>query len=274
MKIRFSTPYDIPKIRHIMSAVFGDSSFYLDLLFKIKYDNNVVVCEIEGEVVASAFLLPSLMEQQPCTYVYGCATLPPFRGKGIMKQILDYSYQHVCSQNQCGLFLVPATEDLALYYKRLGYDPFFYHSEFHFELFDFKVSLEKKYTLEKMDFLEYFEFRSHFLTGQHAILWDSAHFELVEKEYARTKGGFFKILEKQNVVGIGFYYMMNFKTIISEFLGKITSLELANIFFNKIETNEIDVITVGDQSCFGMAKWNQGNLDFVGRNGYFAFALD
>jgi hypothetical protein len=68
--------------------------------------------------------------------------------------------------------------------------------------------------------------------------------------------------------------MMNFKTIISEFLGKITSLELANIFFNKIETNEIDVITVGDQSCFGMAKWNQGNLDFVGRNGYFAFALD
>jgi len=274
VKIRFSTPYDIPKIRHIMSAVFGDSSFYLDLLFKIKYNNNVVVCEIEGEVVASAFLLPTKMGIHPCSYVYGCATLPPFREKGIMKMILDFSYDYICSLNQCALFLVPASEELSLYYQRLGYSSFFFHNESHFELFDFKVSLEKKYTLEKIDFLEYYEFRSHFLTGQHAILWDSAHFELVEKEYARTKGGFFKILEKQNVVGIGFYYMMNFKTIIPECLGMITPIEVANLFFNKMETNEINMLTVGQQTCFGMIKWNAEMLQPVSNVGYFAFALD
>lgn len=257
-----------------MSVVFGDSSFYLDLLFKIKYNDNVVVCDIDGEIVASAFLLPTQIGQQPISYVYGCATLPFFRGKGIMKQILDYSYQHVCSLNQCGLFLVPATEDLSLYYKRLGYDHFFFHRESHFELFDFKVSLEKKFTLEKIDYQEYFDNRAQFLTGQHDILWDSAHFELVVTEYARPKGGFFKILESETLVGIGFYYMMNFKTLIPEFLGSITPSQVANLFFNKVETNEIDMVTPGNDSSFGMAKWNPTMLPTLDKKGYFAYALD
>ena len=274
MKIRFSTPYDIPQIRHIMSVVFGDTSLYLDLLFNLKYDNNVVVCEIDGEVVASAFLLSTHIGEQPCTYVYGCATLPPFRGKGIMKMILEYADKHICNLRQRGLFLVPATEDLSHYYKSLGYDHFFYHSEYHFELFDFKVCLEKRYSIEIIDHLEYYEFRPHFISDQHAIMWEPAHYELVIKEYARTKGGFFKILEGVTVVGIGFYYIMNYKTWIPEFLGNIYPAQVANLFFNKIETNYINIITPGKGSSFGMVKWNTEIDQPLQGSGYFAFALD
>lgn len=274
MKIRFSKQHDIPKIQQIMSAVFGDTALFLDLLFQSKYDDNVVVCDDNGVIVGSAFLFPATMDGKPITYIYGCATLPSYRGKGIMQNILEFSYQHICSRDEIGVFLVPATPDLFLYYKKRGFSDFFYHKKTQFELFEYKVKLEKQFTFTRITPHEYYELRHQFLPQRIGVIWEEKHFELVEKEYIDTKGGFFKVMYRDETVGVGFYYMFNFKTIIPEFLGTIDENQLANIFFNQVETNKIEMYTPGEQTCFGMAKWNpKFNHDKI-EKGYFAFALD
>lgn len=257
-----------------MSVVFGDSSSYLDLLFQTKYNENVVVCDNDGDIVGSLFLFPATMNGNPITYIYGCATLPSYRGKGIMPQLLEFSYQHICNQGEIGVFLVPATPELFLYYKKLKFTEFFYHKRSQFELFEFKICVEKEFFLHKITPQEYYIFRNQFINQQQSVIWDESHLELVEKEYVQSKGGFFNIIDLNETVGVGFYYLHHFKTIIPEFLGNIDETRLANIFFNQLETNNIEIFTPGKQTCFGMAKWNPNFEPDKISNGYFAFALD
>ncbi|HNX21822.1 MAG TPA: GNAT family N-acetyltransferase [Bacteroidales bacterium] len=274
MPIRFSNHKDIPKLRQIMKIVFGDNDLFLDRFFQYKYKNNALVYEINNEIVSIAFLLDSLMENKPISYIYGCGTLPQYRGKGFMNEILSYAYQIRNEQNFVGLCLVPASDSLFHYYRSQGFENYFYRKKTNYLLSDFPNLKGQDLLLKPLSPNQYFELRNQEFSTPNSLQWDLKHYELVEKEYVNEKGGFFEVTENQKIVGIGFFYTHHFKTYISELLTKLTLNQIAKLFFNSLETNDIEIYTPGKEECYGMIKWNKNAHSDSQNYGYLSFALD
>lgn len=274
MSIRFSNHKDIPKLRQIMKIVFGDNDLFLDRFFQYKYQNNALVFEVEDEIQSIAFLLDSLYQNRPITYVYGCATLPQYRGKGIMNEILSFAYQNRIEQNYTGLCLVPASDSLFYYYRSQGFENHFYRNKPIFSLSDFPLVKSSDLSMSTLSPSQFMELKNHEFSISKSLHWDLKHFELVEKDYVIEKGGFFSITENQKIVGIGFFYTHHFKTYILELLtGKELKI-VANLFFNSFETNQIEIYTPGKEECYGMMKWNKKGISDTQDYGYLSFALD
>jgi ribosomal protein S18 acetylase RimI-like enzyme len=271
--IRFSNHNDIPQIRNLMKIVFGDSDLYLDLFFKYKYNNNALVLEYKEEIVSAAFLLPAQYNGKTILYIYGCATLPQYRGVGFMKEILNFAFQHTIQQQYIGLCLVPASEKLFHYYEKLGFENHFYHKKNIFKWSEFNSTKDSDLVIETINYEHYFEIRNSFLKSKNGILWDSNHLKLVEKEYVQQKGGFFTIQNGAEITGFGFFYTSNFKTFIPELITTQNMDEIATMFFNYLETNYIEILTPENELCNGMIKWNPA-FEQKPKSGYLAFSLE
>lgn len=274
MSIRFSNYSDIPKLRQIMKIVFGDNDLYLDHFFHYKYKNNALIYELNEEIAGIAFILDTIMNNEPISYVYGCATLPEYRGKGIMTEILSFAYQNKCAQNFSALCLVPASDHLFKYYRKLGFRDYFYHKKTSYSLSDFSSLKVSGFSLRPLSPSQYFTLKNQDFYLNNSLIWDVKHYELVEKEYIVEKGGFFEIIENQKRIGIGFFYTHHFKTHIPELLTKIETYKVANLFFNTFETNEIEIITPEKMDCYGMIKWNENLNPNFQSTGFLSFALD
>jgi len=257
-----------------MKIVFGDNDLFLDHFFQYKYQNNALVCEINDEIVSIAFLLDALIENKPITYIYGCATLPQHRGKGLMNDILSFAYQNRCEQNFSGLCLVPASDSLFHFYKSLGFQNYFYRKKIIYSLSDFPNIKDSDLELHPLTPSQYFDHRNQSFSIPNSLKWDLKHYELVEKEYVVEKGGFFSITENQKIIAIGFFYTHHFKTYIPELLTGIAVNKIAKLFFNNIETNFIEIFTTGNEECYGMIKWNKNKNSNPQDFGYLSFALD
>lgn len=274
MSIRFSNYTDIPKLRQIMKIVFGDNDLYLDHFFHFKYKNNALIYQLNEEIVGIAFLLDTLMNNKPISYVYGCATLPEYRGKGIMNEILSFAYQNKCAQKFSALCLVPASDYLFQYYRKLGFQNYFYHRQTTYSLSDLSNLKGSGLSLRPLSPSQYFTLKNQDFYLNNSLIWDVKHYELVEKEYIVEKGGFFEVIEEQKCTGIGFFYTRHFKTVIPELLTKIETFKIAKLFFNSFETNEIEISTPEKVDCYGMIKWNENQKPELHIDGYLSFALD
>lgn len=274
MSIRFSNHKDIPKLRQIMKIVFGDHDLFLDHFFQYKYQNNALVFEVENEILSIAFLLDSLYQNRPITYIYGCATLPEHRGKGLMNEILSYAFKNRIEQNYSGLCLVPASDSLFHYYKSLGFQNFFYRKRIHYSLVDFSTVPGTDLSIKPLSPEQYWELRNQEFFIPNALNWDLKHYKLIENEYILEQGGFFGITENQVILGIGFFYKHHFKTTILELLTGIDPKKIAKLFFNSFETNELEIYTPGNEDCYGMIKWTDNKNSDSQNYGYISFALD
>lgn len=274
MSIRFANHTDIPKLRHIMKVVFGDLDSFLDRFFNYKFKNNALVYEVDQSIVSVAFLLPAFLNFKSLTYIFGCATLPNYRGKGIMTALLDEAFQIVCQQNQLGLSLVPASEALSQYYKTLGFQNQFYHNISHFHLTDLLPHKSPLFSLQTLTPAQYADLRDSSFSVPSHLVWDVTHFQLVQEEYVIEKGNFFAIKNDEELLGIGFFYTHHFQTFIPELLTGLNPVVVAQLFFQYIETNSITIYTPGDEHCYGLMKWNPKCLDLKPQSAYLAFALE
>lgn len=274
MSIRFSNHTDIPKLRHIMQVVFGDHDLFLDRFFHYKFNNNALIYEIDHKIVSVAFLLPALLDQKPITYIYGCATLPEFRGTGIMKKLLEEAYRTICNQNHIGLCLVPASKPLFQYYYGLGFQDYFFHSQSNYQLTDTLSQKSTDHYISPIHPEEYTELRNSQFSFLSQLQWDYNHFKFVQEEYISEKGGFFTINHQKTIEGIGFFYTHNFKTYIPELLTDLSHLMVAQLFFNYLESNYIEFTTPGKDTCFGLIRWNENIPSESLGVGYLAFALE
>lgn len=85
----------------------------------------LVVVE-EGKPVSMLQMLPgkiSLRNNQkvPAQYVFACATLPEYRGQGLMKQLLSKAEQVGFERGDWYSIILPASEGLYHFYELSGY---------------------------------------------------------------------------------------------------------------------------------------------------------
>jgi GNAT superfamily N-acetyltransferase len=121
--IRFALESDTAAVRELWSIAFsGEEEFdeyYFDNVYRSEY---TLIYECEGKIVAMLQRLPyTLSGYGRVTYIYGAATSPEYRCKGIMGELLEYSAKLDRGENISASVLIPANANLFGYYARHAY---------------------------------------------------------------------------------------------------------------------------------------------------------
>lgn len=99
--------------------------------FKYRFvpDNTPVAVE-EKEVVSALYLLPCKIRMNgrlcKAQYVYAAATLPQFRNRGLMTELLRKADELGRENGVSYTVLVPSSQSLFRYYEKSGYQTYFY----------------------------------------------------------------------------------------------------------------------------------------------------
>ncbi len=115
----------IPQIGQMWQEIFDEDKKIIKLFFKDIYPFcRTVGVKEQGNVLSSLFLLPCRLGEYSGVCVYCAMTVPEQRGKGLMKELLDFSYKTVKEEGLDFVFLVPAEKSLFEYYGKCGFIPF------------------------------------------------------------------------------------------------------------------------------------------------------
>lgn len=111
----------------LWNKVFGDDYSFIKLIFNNRYDNSILCfAEIEdGKTVSAFYLIENELsfngEAFSGYYLYAAATLPEYRGRGLMSSLIRQAQDYCCKNNKDYISLVPSQTSLYNYYASLGF---------------------------------------------------------------------------------------------------------------------------------------------------------
>lgn len=113
-------------VRSIWKTVFEDTDEYIDLFFSRQYkpENTLIYFEENTPVATLQMVEYSISfygEIIPFYYLVGLSTLPEYRGKGYMGELIERAHKVMQKRGIHLSILVPAEESLFGYYERFGY---------------------------------------------------------------------------------------------------------------------------------------------------------
>lgn len=123
--IDFATEKDINALSSLWQSVFLEDKEVTEYFFENIFADVVTpIIRIENEIVSSLFLLDCKIGEYNGKCVYCAMTKYTHRGKGYMKNLLDFSYAWCKENGYDFLTLVPAEKSLFKYYAKCGFSPF------------------------------------------------------------------------------------------------------------------------------------------------------
>lgn len=126
MKILHPNNNDIFFLKEMWKNIFGDTESYVDLFFsEVQTAESTLVVKLQNKVIAMVFY-PEYScniggKETKCGYICGAATLPEYRGQGVMGKLLNAALEDMKSRNYGACVLIPAGESLFNYYKKFGF---------------------------------------------------------------------------------------------------------------------------------------------------------
>lgn len=114
------------QLAELWRTVFGDGKREVALFFRNAWrpENTLAVRE-NGRIVSALHILPCRMLLSGRTvqahYIYAAATLPEFRGRGYMAQLLYLAGQYGQRRGDYASVLLPASASLYDFYHKFGY---------------------------------------------------------------------------------------------------------------------------------------------------------
>ena len=132
--IQFATIEATSVIRRMWKTCFDDTEKFIDLYFSEKYKpENTLVYIVDGEIVSSLQMLPYTITfyggKIPFYYLSGLCTLPEYRSKGYMNQLIKAAHDEMEKRNIPLSILIPAKETLYPFYEQYGYEQVFEKDE-------------------------------------------------------------------------------------------------------------------------------------------------
>lgn len=126
--IAFCTQEDTLAVRELWDIAFPEEPVFNDWFFANEYrDEYCLALKQDGKILTMAQLLPYYIEGVgKVSYVYGAATHPDYRKRGLMRELLKRSEELDKSVGRVASVLIPANEGLFDFYSRLGYQTAFY----------------------------------------------------------------------------------------------------------------------------------------------------
>lgn len=112
----------ITELRSLWKEAFGDSDAFMDDFFRYAYDQNRCrTIRRDGKTVSALYWFDVYMGLEKLAYLYGVATLAEYRGQGIAAYLIEKTCKHLQEKGYSGVLLVPGSEELFAYYRRLGF---------------------------------------------------------------------------------------------------------------------------------------------------------
>lgn len=179
--IEFANDSTAPVVRQMWKECFGDSEEFLDILCKYKYKNeNTLIYFYEGKAVASLQMLPYTIrfyrELIPFAYLAGLCTLPQYRKKGFMAQLIYKAHAILIERNIPLSILIPAEDWLYGFYEKYGYEQVFEKDN---EEIPLKDILEKSPNMDEA----YNEFDSLFRYRDFCVQKTKDDFKAIVEDY-------------------------------------------------------------------------------------------
>lgn len=215
--IRFAAGKDIPGLKEIWHISFGDSKEYIDMFMEHQFKNALTVVYEEDSKILSMFFLFrcdfSINEKTyPSFYLYAAATLPQYRGKGIMGKMLEFSKSYAAEKNFDFIILSPAEKSLYDYYSRFGFKACFKSKKITLSL---KSENEYRANFSENDFEKMLTLRNAAVKKADGVSWDEEFFRYAVYENDYTSG---KTRSTKECYGI--YFKEDDHIIFKEIIGE------------------------------------------------------
>lgn len=215
--IRFADEKDIPQLKEIWHISFGDSEEYIDMFMEHQFKNaQTVVYEEDSKIFSMFFLFRCDFsingKSYPAFYLYAAATLPQYRGKGIMGKMLEFSKSYAAENGFDFIILSPAEKSLYNYYGRFGFKECFKSLRF---LLSLKDKEKTKSYFSENDFEKMLTLRNAAVKKTDGVLWDEDFFRYAVYENGYTKGN-----TKNSEECYGIYFKEDDHIIFKEIIGE------------------------------------------------------
>ena len=113
---------DIDELKKLWLSCFDDSEEAVELFFeRNKNTYHAYTAILDGKIVSALYLIDCKLGGENAHYLCGAATLPEFRKRGIMGELIEYSLNDAKSRGDRFSVLLPANVGLYRYYSALGY---------------------------------------------------------------------------------------------------------------------------------------------------------
>jgi len=125
------------QVKELWKLCFNDADSFVELYFNTLYSNDVNIAFHEGKVITAAMqMLPYPMSYCGHTimsgYLSGVCTHPAYRGKGLMKRLLEKALHEMREKGYALTTLIPAEPWLFDYYANVGYIRCFDYATLHY----------------------------------------------------------------------------------------------------------------------------------------------
>lgn len=140
MKMRYAREDEIDIIKEIWNYCFNDEDTFVDYYFNHKYKNHntIVACE-DNDIVSSLQLNQYKINLDnkvyDTSYIVGVSTFPQVRGRGYMRNIMDFSLNELYKKGQLISILMPIDYRL---YRKYGYEHCYDQLEYNINIDDLK----------------------------------------------------------------------------------------------------------------------------------------
>lgn len=109
-------------LKDLWSLAFGDTPEMIDLFFSTAYAPRRCRFLMEGETAAAAlYWLDAEYRGQKFAYIYGVATHPGYRGRGLCRKLMEKTHREFAELGYAGAVLMPAEAGLRAMYAKMGY---------------------------------------------------------------------------------------------------------------------------------------------------------
>lgn len=113
---------DFNELKHLWKSCFDENEKAIDLFFEKAMKFTDVYCaKLNGKIVSAIYLIKASLNDKKAHYIFAVATLSEYRGKGIMRNLMEYSLNDAKNNGDVYSLLFPANEKLYDFYKKFGY---------------------------------------------------------------------------------------------------------------------------------------------------------
>lgn len=127
MNIRPAGPADEAPFCSLWQRAFGDSEAFAHFVFtRYAGCRHIHIAQEDGKFAAMLCAIPGMIGQRRGVYLYGLATEPAYRGRGVMTALMDCACHAERTKGGRFALLVPNGGPLFTYYAKRGFQTAFY----------------------------------------------------------------------------------------------------------------------------------------------------
>ena len=250
--IRYSKNDDKMSVLQLFKICFPGEVNFADWFFSDVFQSeNTLVYETDGKIIAALQTIPVELKYREKTYkssyLYGVGTLPEYRGKGVMKELIDFTLEEEKKNLMDFAVLIVQSQSLLNYYERFGFKRLFGVSEKEITAENHNLKILE---MSEKDFTKTDNIYTSSVSELLRPIRDEKHYKRLLDLY---RDGSFKSVGKDGMTAYSFGYFKDGKYIACESFGTDAERLVSQIAFEK-GLGLCEMSTRGSDKIIGMLK--------------------